>query len=248
MIAAVDADVAREGRAGSVTSTKMFPGCMSAWKKLSRNTCVKKIFTPRSASSLMSTPAAFSAVDIGYRDAVDALHHEHVASRVVPVHLGHVEQVRVEEVAPQLRGVGGLALQVELVEHGLLVTRVSPRPGAGAARLDGSARASAPACRAGGGPRRIVRSTMPGRITFTTTLAAIEQRGGVHLRDRGRGERCRPRSWRTAVRRACRARARRWRCASAAGEGRHGILQARSVRRRCRAQSGRAASTAAGRT
>jgi hypothetical protein len=26
----------------------MLPGCMSAWKKLSRNTCVKKISTPRS--------------------------------------------------------------------------------------------------------------------------------------------------------------------------------------------------------
>ncbi|EXF43348.1 hypothetical protein BAY1663_04218 [Pseudomonas sp. BAY1663] len=30
--------------------TKMLPGCMSAWKKLSRNTWVKKISTPRSAS------------------------------------------------------------------------------------------------------------------------------------------------------------------------------------------------------
>ncbi|MNT68950.1 hypothetical protein D3C72_2072200 [compost metagenome] len=34
--------------------TKMLPGCMSAWKKLSRNTWVKKISTPRSASSFMS--------------------------------------------------------------------------------------------------------------------------------------------------------------------------------------------------
>ena len=36
----------------------MFPGCMSAWKKLSRNTCVKKISTPFSATRLRSTPAA----------------------------------------------------------------------------------------------------------------------------------------------------------------------------------------------
>ncbi|MCY1454680.1 hypothetical protein D9M71_717620 [compost metagenome] len=35
-------------------ATKMFPGCMSAWKKLSRNTWVKNISTPRSASSFMS--------------------------------------------------------------------------------------------------------------------------------------------------------------------------------------------------
>src|SRR5882672_10667698 len=34
----------------------MFPGCMSAWKKPSRNTCVKKISTPVRASLGMSTP------------------------------------------------------------------------------------------------------------------------------------------------------------------------------------------------
>ena len=39
-------------------STKMLPGCMSAWKKLCRNTCVKKIRTPFSASCAMSVPAA----------------------------------------------------------------------------------------------------------------------------------------------------------------------------------------------
>ncbi len=33
---------------------------MSAWKKPSRNTCVKKISTPSSASRCRSTPAAFS--------------------------------------------------------------------------------------------------------------------------------------------------------------------------------------------
>ena len=40
---------------------------------------------------------------------------------VVPVDLGHVEQRRAREVALELRGVGGLAHQVELVENGLLV-------------------------------------------------------------------------------------------------------------------------------
>ena len=36
----------------------MLPGCMSAWKKPSRNTCVKKIVTPSRASFWMSTPAS----------------------------------------------------------------------------------------------------------------------------------------------------------------------------------------------
>ena len=38
--------------------TKIFPGCMSAWKKPSRNAWVKKISTPWWASFFMSTPAA----------------------------------------------------------------------------------------------------------------------------------------------------------------------------------------------
>src|SRR5437868_2043074 len=38
--------------------TKIFPGCMSAWKKPSRNTCVKKISTPARASARMSMPAS----------------------------------------------------------------------------------------------------------------------------------------------------------------------------------------------
>ena len=37
--------------------TWMLPGCMSAWKKPSRNTCVKKMVTPSRASLGMSTPA-----------------------------------------------------------------------------------------------------------------------------------------------------------------------------------------------
>ncbi|MOA37220.1 hypothetical protein D3C78_1587950 [compost metagenome] len=42
------------GSCGVRVLTKMLPGCMSAWKKLSRNTWVKKISTPRSASFFMS--------------------------------------------------------------------------------------------------------------------------------------------------------------------------------------------------
>ena len=59
--------------------------------------------------------------DLADQHAVDALHHHHVAAAQVPVHLGHVQQVGILEVAPQLRGVRRLAHQVELVEDGLLV-------------------------------------------------------------------------------------------------------------------------------
>jgi hypothetical protein len=46
------------GCCGSSSSTKMLPGCMSAWKKLWRNACVKKISTPFSASAGCSRRAA----------------------------------------------------------------------------------------------------------------------------------------------------------------------------------------------
>jgi len=39
----------------------MLPGCMSAWKKPSRNTWVKKISTPARDSAFMSLPWASSA-------------------------------------------------------------------------------------------------------------------------------------------------------------------------------------------
>ncbi len=43
---------------GPSMATRMLPGCMSAWKKPSRNTWVKKISTPARASFLRSTPLA----------------------------------------------------------------------------------------------------------------------------------------------------------------------------------------------
>ncbi len=54
------------------------------------------------------------------RDAADALHRQHIAAAKIPVHLRHVEQIRAFEVAFQLRGVGGLAHQIDLVAQCLL--------------------------------------------------------------------------------------------------------------------------------
>ena len=46
---------------GPSVATKMLPGCMSAWKKPSRNTWVKKISTPARARRGMSTPFSRSS-------------------------------------------------------------------------------------------------------------------------------------------------------------------------------------------
>ena len=148
--------------------TWMLPGCMSAWKKPSRKTWVKKIVTPSRASFLMSTPASRRRCDLADRHAVHALHHDHARGAQVPHHLGHQHQVQALHVAPQLRGVGGLAHQVELVvqvdvELGHHLARLQPLAvGATAARP------SAPACAAASGRRRST-SSMPGRSTLTAT-------------------------------------------------------------------------------
>ena len=105
--------------AGSI-ATKMLPGCMSAWKKPSRNTCVKKISTPARASRGRSTFAARSSSMRPIGMPGHALHHQHLALGVVPPDLGDQQERRVAEVAAQLRAVRGLAREVELVADRLL--------------------------------------------------------------------------------------------------------------------------------
>ena len=102
-------------------STKMLPGCMSAWKKLCRNTCVKKISTPFSASRRISVPAS-------RRRAMLEICTPRMRSMTmtrgpaeIPMHRRHVQQRRVLEIAAQLRGVACFAHQVELIENGFLV-------------------------------------------------------------------------------------------------------------------------------
>ena len=116
-------------RAGSAISTKIFPGCMSAWKKLCRNTCVKKMRTPFSARLRDVGAAVAQAREVADRHAMDALHDHDLGAAVVPVHFRHVEQLGAGEVALQLRGVGGLAHEVEFIEDGLLVLRARSRRG-----------------------------------------------------------------------------------------------------------------------
>ena len=165
----------------------MLPGCMSAWKKLWRNTWVKKICTPFSASRWIFAPRRLQLGDVADQHAVDALHHHHVAAAVVPVHLGHVQQVGALEIAPQLRGVRRLAHQVELVEDGLLVFVARPRSAAAAGPRGVIAREPrehvhhlevALDVRAHAGPQHLDDDLLP----------ALERRR-VHLGDRGRRER-----------------------------------------------------------
>ncbi len=50
-----------------------------------------------------------------------ALHDHDVQAAIVPIHLGHVQQVRPLEITLQLRGVRCLAHQIQLIENRLFV-------------------------------------------------------------------------------------------------------------------------------
>ncbi len=68
-------------------------------------------------------PLLFEVFPLRNRDAVHPLHHHHPLRAKVPVHLGHDEQARAREVAPQLAGVRRLAQQIELLFQVMLEFR-----------------------------------------------------------------------------------------------------------------------------
>ena len=72
------------------TATKMLPGCMSAWKKPSRNTCVKKISTPARDEALEvdSRRASASSIRPIGMPAIRSITSTS-ACGPVPVDLGH---------------------------------------------------------------------------------------------------------------------------------------------------------------
>ena len=63
--------------------------------------------------------ACAQGVDIAHRNAGDAFHDHDIGTASGPVDFRHVEHVGILEIAPQLRGIGRLAQQVEFVEDGL---------------------------------------------------------------------------------------------------------------------------------
>ncbi len=125
--------------------------------------------------------------DVVGRDAVHALEGQHAVARQFPDHLGHLQVVRVGEVAPQQAGVGALALQIELVAQSALDL------GHQFQRLDalgvGHVALGEPAQRAqqrevGGDALLDLR---PQHLHHH--LAAVGELGRMDLRDRGRGQR-----------------------------------------------------------
>ena len=164
--AEIQRDVAAEGRAASML-TWMLPGCMSAWKKPSRKTCVKKIVTPSRASFVMSTPAARSRSTLADRHAVHALHHHHAGRAQVPHHLGHPTRARPSccaAAAPHWRP----RARDRARRAGRRRTRPPLRAASGACHRRSPARPSAPGVRSSARSSSMAAS-MPGRSTLTAT-------------------------------------------------------------------------------
>ena len=170
----------------SVGDTRMLPGCMSAWKKPSRNTWVKKISTPARASAGISTPFCLQHGDLRYRRAVHALHHHDAPRAVVPVDRRHREQRRVREIAPQQRGVRRLAHQVRLV------VQVARELGHHLARLEAPPvrPESLDQPRGGLEQQHVLRDRLldAGPQHLHGDFGAVLERAQVHLRDRGAGD------------------------------------------------------------
>ena len=126
---------------------------MSAWKKL-----WLEHLREEDAHAILGELAEVGAegaqaLHVTDDDAVDALRDQHIDAAVIPVHLGHVQQVRAGEVALQLRGIRRLAHQIQLIEHGLLVLG------------DHFQRPHPPALRPStSGPGAPARRTAPGRV------------------------------------------------------------------------------------
>ena len=126
-------------------------------------------------------------LDLADRHAEHALHHQHLGRAEVPDHLRHHQQVQAVHVAAQLRGVGRLAAQVQLVVQVLVELG------------DHFARAQAPAvgrqalepARTGAQQPQVGVDHLEhaGTQHLDRHLAAVVQHAEMHLRDRGAGHR-----------------------------------------------------------
>ena len=127
------------------------------------------------------------ALDLADRDALHAVHHHHVFRAPVPIHFGHGEQRRIPEIASELRAVGRLPHQIELVfqmflELGDHLARTQA-PAVGEQRLDQSRQRIEQA--------DVVRDHRAdaGAQHFHRDRFAVRQAREMHLRDRSRGDR-----------------------------------------------------------
>ena len=102
------------GTRSPLASTKMLPGCMSAWKKPSRNTCLKKLSAARGEDLVGIEAGRDQRGALVGGDAADPLERQHPARGALPVDPRHAEALVAGEVLGELGGGRGLEAQVHL--------------------------------------------------------------------------------------------------------------------------------------
>ena len=126
--------------------------------------------------------------DLVHGRAVHALHHHHVFGAVIPVDLGHEEQRRAFEVAPELARVRRLAHEIELVVE--VLGELRRRRRAACSRLPSAHRRSisvAPACISARSLRDDRGDARPQH--FHRDLGAVGSSREMDLRDRSARDR-----------------------------------------------------------
>ena len=156
-------------------------------KKIIPKDLREKDFDPVFGQPLEVHAGRLQAVNILDRDAGHQLQREHIALGQLPVDPGHVITRLAPEIAPELRGVGGLAFQIEFIQQGLFKL------------LDHAGKTQRPAL-------RIIFFGLLGEVMqqrhvladqgldtrpehLDNKIPAILQFGAMHLGHRGRGQR-----------------------------------------------------------
>ena len=165
----------------------MLPGCRSAWKKPSRNTCLKNAPAALRSKASTSCPAAISAVAVVDPDAADALGRQHGAAGAQPIDPRHPKARIAGEILGQLGGGGRLEAQIHFELHRLRqrfddLDRLQPaqmRLGALGETRQPQEQVEVARQRAGDpGPQHLDRD-----------FRALGRDREMHLRDRGGGDR-----------------------------------------------------------
>ena len=110
-------------------SMNRLPGCRSAWKKPSRNTCLKKAAAAFSQIARTSSPAASSAARSSMRMPRDPLQGQHLARGAAPIDARHAKARIAGEILAELRGRGRLEAQIHLDAHRSAPRSRPPRRG-----------------------------------------------------------------------------------------------------------------------
>ena len=108
-----DAEI--DGHVATILTDKQVPRMHVCVKEVMPEYLGKEDFHSTLGECFQIDIVVAQSLDIADLDAINAFHDHDLRTAVVPVHFRYIQQVGAGKVAPQLRGVGRLAQQVELI-------------------------------------------------------------------------------------------------------------------------------------